>query len=170
MQRYTEALVAASLVMPAVGCAVSDPGDSEFDGDEVLEQSADGVVEGDPVDEDLLTPSDEALAAMEAKIASADIPEDSPRHAACGQNGPNLQNEIIADVAIDGAANQRTGSSTGCGARGVLQPGDDARYFCFTLGSDGLTWTYLHNQRTAVRGWVRDDLLRNFGSFRSCGF
>jgi hypothetical protein len=52
----------------------------------------------------------------------------------------------------------------------VLQPTDDARYFCWTEGNDGFTWTYLQNLRTNVRGWVRDNLLDNFGSTEWCGF
>jgi hypothetical protein len=30
----------------------------------------------------------------------------------------------------------------------VLQPTDDAVYFCYTIGTSG-TWTYLQNLRTA---------------------
>lgn len=94
-----------------------------------------------------------------------------PRNAACGTAGPNRQNQVIADAASpSGGANQRSGSSTGCPAVGVLQPTDDARYFCWTLGNDGFTWTYAQNQRTGVRGWTRDNLLRNNGSNQNCGF
>jgi hypothetical protein len=46
------------------------------------------------------------------------------------------------DAAFTGAAKQRSGSSTGCVAVGVLQPTDDALDFCFTDGNDGFTWTY----------------------------
>ncbi len=45
---------------------------------------------------------------------------------------------------------------------GVLQPGDDADYYCWTKGPR-FTWTFLRNLRTGVRGWVRDDLLRKSG-------
>jgi hypothetical protein len=31
-------------------------------------------------------------------------------------------------------------------------------------------WTFLRNLRTGVERWMRDDLLRNFGSNRYCGF
>jgi hypothetical protein len=120
-------------------------------------------------DEALIAPSPEYLAAAKIKIASVQSAVE-PRNAACGTNGPNLQNQVIADVAINGAARQRTGSSTGCTARGELQPTDDALYFCFTVGNDGFTWTYNRNQRTRVLGWTRDDLLRNFGSNTFCGF
>lgn len=109
-----------------------------------------------------------------AKIAETGAKRDLSRHAFCGQTGPNLQNTVVADAAINGAANQRNGSvaqsPTACPIVGVLQPTDDARYFCFTQDFDGFTWTYLQNLRTGVRGWTRDNLLRSFGSSRPCGF
>ncbi len=102
-----------------------------------------------------------------------------PFHAPCGTAGPNLENRVDADAPASGAVNQRNGtravSSTDCVIVGVLQPTDDALYFCFTVGNDGFTWTYLRNQRTGVRGWSRDDLLDlnpdgTRGSIRFCGF
>jgi hypothetical protein len=98
-----------------------------------------------------------------------------PRHAPCGRTGPNIQNQVIADAAAgSGGANQRNGtiaiSSTNCPILGVLQPTDDARYFCWTLANDGFTWTFAQNIRTGVRGWTRDNLLANFGSNQNCGF
>lgn len=87
----------------------------------------------------------------------------SPMHAPCGTAGPNRENRVEADAPAGGAVNQRSGtialSSTNCVIVGVLQPTDDALYFCYTIGNDGFTWTYLRNQRTNVRGWSRDDLL-----------
>lgn len=102
-------------------------------------------------------------------------PKDEPGsvgtfHAPCGTAGPNLQNSVNANAPKDGAANQRSGSSTSCGIPGVLQPSDDARYYCWTWGNDGKSWTYLRNERTGVKGWVRDELLDNNGSNRNCGF
>lgn len=98
------------------------------------------------------------------------------RYGANGTAGPNLENRVEADAPASGAANQRSGSSTGCPAPGVLQPTDDALYFCYTWGNDDFSWTYLRNQRTGVRGWVRDVLLDvnpdgvTRGSLRHCGF
>ncbi|GAA4416383.1 SH3 domain-containing protein [Actinokineospora soli] len=100
----------------------------------------------------------------------------SPMHASCGTSGPNLENRVEADAPAGGAANQRSGSSTSCSAPGALQPTDDALYYCYTVGNDGYTWTYLRNLRTGVRGWVRDDLLdlnadgQTRGSLSYCGF
>lgn len=83
--------------------------------------------------------------------------------ASCGISGPNLENRVEGDAPAGGAANQRSGPSQGCAIPGVLQPTDDARYFCYLdepVGSgSNVTWTYLQNLRTGVRGWVRDDLL-----------
>jgi predicted small lipoprotein YifL len=120
---------------------------------------------------------DDALAREIAKIklGPADAASISPSVAACGKTGPNLGNEHVNDASSPGAAQQRSGSSTSCVARGALQPTDDAVYFCFTGASDG-TWTYLQNLRTGVRGWTRDDLLKPpagttaGGSSVFCGF
>jgi hypothetical protein len=104
------------------------------------------------------------------KIAANPGAEAAPRHAVCGQVGPNLENFLSLDSSAPLALNQRTGSSTGCPIVGSLIPSDDNIYFCFTFGNDGFTWTYLRNLATNVRGWVRDDGLRDFGSFVHCGF
>jgi hypothetical protein len=114
------------------------------------------------------------LSAPASAAPKADPGGVSPMHARCGTTGPNLDNRVDADAPSGGAANQRSGtiaaSSTNCTILGVLQPTDDALYFCWTLGNDGFTWTYLRNQRTAVRGWVRDNLLDGNGSDDWCGF
>lgn len=95
----------------------------------------------------------------------------SPDFAACGKVGPNLQDQVISNASQgSGGANIRNGSSTSCPALGVLEPTDDARYFCFTGGNDGFAWTFLRDTRTKVEGWVRDDLLRLGGSIDFCGF
>jgi hypothetical protein len=97
-----------------------------------------------------------------------------PAHASCGTPGPNLENRVEADAPSGGAANQRSGtravSPTDCVIVGVLQPSDDAVYYCWTRGQDGFTWTYLRNLRTGVSGWVRDNLLDGNGSNVGCGF
>lgn len=115
-----------------------------------------------------------------AGSASAEPPKTdpgtvSPMHAPCGTTGPNLENRVEADAPAGGSARQRRGSSTSCTADGQLEPTDDALYFCYTWGNDGYSWTYLRNQRTTVRGWVRDDLLDQNpdgtrGSIEWCGF
>jgi hypothetical protein len=94
--------------------------------------------------------------------------------APCGRVGPLLDGRVIADaVSPNSAAQQRSGSSTGCAAIGAIQRTDDARYFCFT-STPGGSWTYLENRRTGVRGWVLDSLLRSVGGVRGsnryCGF
>jgi hypothetical protein len=93
-----------------------------------------------------------------------------PLHALCGTSGPTNHVERVDDAAINGVARQRNGSSISCTAVGELQTTDDAYYYCYTDADDGYTWTYLRNRRTDVRGWVRDDLLRNNGSWFHCPF
>lgn len=108
-----------------------------------------------------------AMAIAKAKLASIKPGEALPRFAPCGTAGSTANGVFEEDAPRNGAANQRSGSSTSCPAPGALQPTDDATYFCWTPGNDG-TWTYLENLRTHVRGWVRDDLLDNNGAANRC--
>ncbi|HKR81674.1 MAG TPA: hypothetical protein VJR27_01600 [Candidatus Saccharimonadales bacterium] len=41
-------------------------------------------------------------------------------------------------------------------------------YHCWTVGSDGYTWTYLRDATTHYAGWVRDNLLVGHGSLVHC--
>jgi hypothetical protein len=42
-------------------------------------------------------------------------------------------------------------------------------YHCYTIAGD-YTWTYVRNDSTGVSGWIRDDLLSDYGSSVYCGF
>jgi hypothetical protein len=103
-------------------------------------------------------------------FAAASASDIGPLFASCGTTVPDLDtgHENVVDPART-AANQRSGSSTSCAILGVLQTSDNADYYCWTSSNDGFTWTYLRNIRTGVRGWVRDDLLKDGGSFVWCG-
>ncbi|MGM1060212.1 SH3 domain-containing protein [Saccharothrix sp. Mg75] len=94
------------------------------------------------------------------------------RHAPCGTNGPNLDNRT-ASGATSGAR-IRTGSDAGCTARGSSQSSHVLDYYCWTVGNDGFSWTYLRNTNTGVLGWTRDDLLPIKDGVRGsnvhCGF
>jgi hypothetical protein len=100
----------------------------------------------------------------------------SPKSAACFRAGPNLENRRVNDAVFPHSAQLRYGStSIGCGGKspGTLQPTDDAIYFCYTHDQNPrapYTWTYLLNVQTKKRGWVRDDLLKDRGSYKYCGF
>lgn len=93
----------------------------------------------------------------------------APLHASCGTSAPDLDGGAWNATAST-AANQRSGSSTSCNILGVAQTSDRLDYHCYTSGNDGYTWTYLRNDRTNVAGWVRDDLLEDYGSVEHCGF
>lgn len=41
-------------------------------------------------------------------------------------------------------------------------------YHCYTVGTDGYTWTYLRDATTHYAGWVRDTLLVGYGSLVHC--
>jgi hypothetical protein len=61
----------------------------------------------------------------------------------------------------------RSGPSNSCMQKGQGVHDQSAQYFCYTPG-DGGTWTYLRNTSTADEGWVRDDLLPDYGSTMPC--
>jgi len=132
------------------------------------------MAEDDTVEVDQAVMDDETAKELALEIEVSKGMAIEPASAACGRSGPNRENRRVNDAASPNAANQRSGSSTGCTAHGVLQPSDDAIYYCYTLAGD-FTWTYLQSVRTGVRGWVRDDLLRlnsngSRGSIEWCGF
>lgn len=72
--------------------------------------------------------------------------------------------------AAPNGVNIRTGSSTSCTSVGQAQASHTLDYYCYTVGNDGYTWTYLKDLSTGKLGWVRDDLLADDGSFYYCGF
>jgi hypothetical protein len=149
--------MAGGAALLQAGCAE----DSEQVGDEV------SALAKAPVDE-VSEQFDPARAAVIARTKLASVDGVAPRFAPCGTAGDISQSVRFNDAPRNGAANQRSGSSTSCVAPGALQPTDDANYFCWTPGNDGFTWTYLENLRTNVRGWVRDSLLDGNGSSRRC--
>ncbi|MFI8291830.1 SH3 domain-containing protein [Streptomyces sp. ms191] len=87
-------------------------------------------------------------------------------HAACGTGASDKDGSAWGNYA--NGANERSGSSTGCVSKGIAYNNDQLNYFCYTVGNDGYTWTYLHNRSDNVYGWIRDDLLSNGGSFVPC--
>jgi len=127
------------------------------------------VYEEQAIDENLEDPALATEIAQE-KMGLVDPEGIIPQHAGCGIVPRDRDATVTRDAASPNAARQRSGSSTSCTTLGVLQPSDDANYYCFTVGNDRFTWTYLRNLRTGVRGWTRDDLLRDRGSFVYCGF
>ncbi|MFG2715346.1 SH3 domain-containing protein [Streptomyces goshikiensis] len=70
----------------------------------------------------------------------------------------------------DGVVNMRSGASTGCPANGVAYRGQALDYHCYAppLADDDYSWTYARNVSTGVEGWIRNDLLTDFGSKVKC--
>lgn len=158
-----------ALALALLGVGACDLSQEELDAVDD-EDAIDVDLEMEGLDEESADPELAAEIARQ-KLALFETDSISPQHhAPCGTRPPDDDSKITADAASPNAANQRTGSSTGCTILGVLQPSDDADYFCFTLANDNFSWTYLRNVRTGVRGWVRDDLLRDRGSFVHCNF
>lgn len=93
----------------------------------------------------------------------------SVQHYACNSSVvPPNTDPISAITGASSGARIRTGSSTSCTSVGASEPSDRLDYYCWTLGSDRATWTYLRNVRTGKRGWTRDDLLPGGGSNYAC--
>lgn len=88
-------------------------------------------------------------------------------HAACGSAAP-ADRDGGSWNATGGGANIRSGSSTSCADRGDADSGHRLDYHCYTVGNDGFTWTFLRDDNTGIRGWVRDNLLADNGSFVHC--
>jgi hypothetical protein len=76
-------------------------------------------------------------------------------HYSCGQaRPPQLDGSAIRSAIAP--ANVYRGSSVGCGANGSMQVGDKLDYYCFTVGNDGETWTYLSVYERGFAGWALD--------------
>jgi hypothetical protein len=67
-------------------------------------------------------------------------------------------------------ANVRAGSSTSCVSRGIATPSRSLDYHCYTFSDiDNYSWTYVVTVGTpSIRGWIRDDLLNDYGSSVEC--
>jgi hypothetical protein len=104
--------------------------------------------------------------ATPAVIVTKPKPAVGVLNAACSYAATDVDNSAWNATANGG--NIRSGSSTGCRIYDQADAGDALDYHCYTLGSDGFTWTYLRNDSDGTNGWVRDDLLSDFGSSFSC--
>ncbi len=108
--------------------------------------------------------------ALGATILVAPLVTSSPAlaNAACGTNVSDRDSRSILTGADQ--ARIRSGSSTGCTPLGVSYSSQRLNYYCYTVGNDGYTWTYLRNESTGIKGWSRDTNLPNNGSLVYCGF
>jgi hypothetical protein len=169
MNKLNLLVIATATAAWLTGCAM-DPGDEEQASDQqALTNATTPSQEGNDDRARLIAQIKLAALARQGITVDSIIQPDA---AACGQNGPTGSSTVVADALAAGvdAAKIRTGSSTGCTAVGQLNPGDDARYFCFT-SAGSFTWTFLQDLAPmGKRGWTRDDLLKGFGSFTPCGF
>lgn len=108
-----------------------------------------------------------ALVAVAASIPIALSTTPAAASAACGKTVADKDGS--AWNATANGANERSGSSTGCAINGIAYSGHKLDYHCYTVAGD-YTWTYLRNDSTGTYGWVRDDLLSDYGSSVYCGF
>jgi hypothetical protein len=89
-------------------------------------------------------------------------------HAPCGKTVGDKDDSSWPKSAD--AARERSGSSTSCAINGIAYKTQQLDYHCFTWANDGYSWTYVRNNSTGVQGWIRDDLLSDYGSGEHCGF
>ncbi|MEH0841826.1 hypothetical protein V6U81_05440 [Micromonospora sp. CPCC 205711] len=110
------------------------------------------------------------IVAMTAAFVVAPVITASPAmaHASCGKTVSDKDSRSWPKSANE--ARERSGSSTSCAINGIAYSTQQLDYHCYTVGNDGYTWTYLRNNSTGVYGWVRDDLLSDYGSGVYCGF
>lgn len=107
------------------------------------------------------------LAAVAASIPLALSATPASAAASCGKTVADKDGS--AWNATANGANERSGSSTSCAVNGIAYAGQKLDYHCYTVAGS-YTWTYLRNDATGTYGWVRDDLLSDYGSGVSCGF
>lgn len=107
------------------------------------------------------------LVAVAASLPIALATTPASASASCGTTVADKDGSAWNKTA-DGA-NERSGSSTNCTVKGIAYNTQRLDYHCYTVAGD-YTWTYLRNDSTGVTGWVRDDLLSDYGSGVYCGF
>lgn len=90
----------------------------------------------------------------------------APALAACNVSYSDKDSSSWGKTSKNGA-NMRSGPSTSCAVLGVSYSTQLIDYHCYVSASDG-TWTYVRNDATGVKGWIRDDLLTDRGSGVHC--
>jgi hypothetical protein len=110
---------------------------------------------------------------LAAAVLTPAITADSAQaYAACGTTVADRDDSAWRATA--NGANMRSGSSTGCRSHGLAGSGDRLDYHCYTWGAwqggSRMAWTYARNTRTGVEGWLRTDVMSDFGSDVYCGF
>ncbi|MEV0676923.1 hypothetical protein AB0I60_10390 [Actinosynnema sp. NPDC050436] len=89
------------------------------------------------------------------------------QHYSCGSSGPP---DADRRPLVRATAELRllSGPSPSCRPGSIVRVGDLMNYHCYTVGGDGRSWTYLSVPDRNIRGWARDDLLPDNGSFVNC--
>lgn len=87
---------------------------------------------------------------------------------ACGPSPRDKDGSSWGRYFKQNGTNMRRSPSTSAQICGQGQKSHRVDYHCYTVGSDGRTWTYLRDATTRYAGWVRDDLLVGNGSYVRC--
>ncbi|WP_432957143.1 hypothetical protein [Micromonospora haikouensis] len=114
--------------------------------------------------------SSDATAAKAGAVAAAGDKSIGvvPMHWSCGRSAPPDLDTSGGHHTLE-AANMRVGSSTRCAVAGISYPSQSLDYHCWARDINGVdSWTYVVNVSTKVGGWIRDDLLNDYGSGIQC--
>jgi hypothetical protein len=105
-----------------------------------------------------------AVVAAGAVAGAVAAPTQASAHWSCGRSAPP-DLDTTGGHHTTGAANMRVGSSTRCAESGVSYSSQSLDYHCYALDINGVdTWTYVVNVQMRFGGWIRDDLLNDYGS------
>ncbi|MEU1286950.1 SH3 domain-containing protein [Kitasatospora sp. NPDC005856] len=114
----------------------------------------------------LLLAAGTLIVPLAAAVPAGAAPAAAPALAACNVSYGDKDSSSWHASAKNGV-NMRSGPSTSCAVLGVSYSTQLIDYHCFVSASDG-TWTYVRNDATGVKGWIRDDLLTDRGSGVRC--
>lgn len=102
---------------------------------------------------------------VSADIAQAEV---GPLSTCGGPSKPDKDSSRWGKYFKTNGVNIRKLPSTSSTICGQGQKSHTVDYHCWAYGRDGRTWTYLRDATTNYQGWVRDDLLKNYGSSVHC--
>lgn len=87
---------------------------------------------------------------------------------ACGSHPSDKDGSSWGKYFRVNGVNMRKRATTNSPICGQGQKSHRTDYHCYKVGADGYTWTYVRDVATHYAGWVRDDLLTNYGSLVHC--
>lgn len=90
----------------------------------------------------------------------------TPAHAGCAHGWSNI--DATGGTANWSNAKMRTGPHSSCSIVYWVNGGSTLYYHCYTVNSDGNTWTHVRYAGTQEYGWIWDGHLQDGGSTKRC--